>query len=171
MGVTFNAADRVGVVGGYIGGIASLLGIAGAGGGQAAVRSSCGGTCSENTLVDRFSLEQEKEIARLQSERDMLLSDQRNDGKMLELYKHFDGKLAETNRELARISATQAVTNQQVTDNLAFLDSKIESKQREMRCYVDATFVPGKLVMPLDKICPAAQPAAAGTTAASATAE
>ena len=162
MAVTFSAADRVGVVGGYIGGIGQILQTFMGGGmvpANANTNCHCNGNCSENTMVNRFELSQEQTISRLQSEKDMLLSDQRNDGKMLELYKYFDGKLGETNKALAEIAGNQAVINQRVTDNLAFLDSKIASCKSEVLCYVNGNFVPGKLVMPLDSICPAAQPA------------
>lgn len=167
MAVTFTAADRVGSIGGYIGGIGQIAQML-LGGGvvptNANANCGCNGNCSENTAVNRFELQQEQTISRLQSERDMLLSDQRNDGKMLEVYKYFDGKMEATNRELANIAANQAVINQRVTDNLAFLDSKIECTKKDILCYVNGTFVPGKLVMPLDSICPAAQPATATTT-------
>lgn len=165
MAVTFTAADRVGTIGGYIGGIGQIAQMLLGGGmipGNAYTNNggcNCNGNCSENTPVNRFELSQEQTISRLQSEKDMLLSDQRNDGKMLEVYKYFDGKMEATNRELANIAANQAVINQRVTDNLAFLDSKIASCKSEVLCYVNGNFVPGKLVMPLDSICPAAQPA------------
>ena len=171
MAVTFTAADRVGSIGGYIGGIGQIAQMLLGGGmipGNAYTNNggcNCNGNCSENTAVNRFELQQEQTISRLQSERDMLLSDQRNDGKMLEVYKYFDGKMEATNRELANIAANQAVINQRVTDNLAFLDSKIASSKAEVLCYVNGNFVPGKLVMPLDAICPAAQPATATTGA------
>lgn len=170
MAVTFTAADRVGSIGGYIGGIGQIAQMLLGGGmipGNAYTNNggcNCNNNCSENTAVNRFELQQEQTISRLQSERDMLLSDQRNDGKMLEVYKYFDGKMEATNRELANIAANQAVINQRVTDNLAFLDSKIECTKKDIMCYVNGTFVPGKLVMPLDAICPAAQPATATTT-------
>lgn len=173
MAVTFSAADRVGVVGGYIGGIGQILQFLGGGmapanantnNGNGRCNGNCNENCSENTMVNRFELQQEQIISRLQSERDMLLADQRNDGKMLEVYKYFDGKMEATNRELANIAANQAVINQRVTDNLAFLDSKIDCTKKDIMCYVNGTFVPGKLVMPLDAICPAAQPATATTT-------
>lgn len=171
MAVTFTAADRVGSIGGYIGGIGQIAQMLLGGGmipGNVYTNNggcNCNGNCSENTPVNRFELSQEQTISRLQSERDMLLSDQRNDGKMLEVYKYFDGKMEATNRELANIAANQAVINQRVTDNLAFLDSKIDCTKKDIMCYVNGTFVPGKLVMPLDAICPAAQPATATTGA------
>lgn len=164
MAVTFTAADRVGSIGGYIGGIGQIAQMLLGGGMVPGNVYTNNGNCSENTPVNRFELQQEQTISRLQSERDMLLSDQRNDGKILETYKYFDGKMEATNRELANIAANQAVINQRVTDNLAFLDSKIECTKKDIMCYVNGTFVPGKLVMPLDAICPAAQPATATTT-------
>lgn len=50
---------------------------------------------------------------------------------------------------------------------------KLEAERREcgdqnLYSYVNATFVPGKLVMPLSSICPPAQPATTTTTAAAA---
>ena len=65
---------------------------------------------------------------------------------------------------VATIDKNQAVENQRIVDNFAFLNNKIETTDSATRCYVNATFVPGKLVMPLDSICPAAQPASGSTT-------
>lgn len=54
-----------------------------------------------------------------------------------------------------------AVDKQQTVDNFAFLNNRIDDTKKDIMCYVNATFVPGKLVMPLDAICP---PAAAATS-------
>jgi hypothetical protein len=64
---------------------------------------------------------------------------------------------------VALLDKNQAVENQRITDNFAFLNNKIDATDSATRCYVNATFVPGKLVMPLDSICPAAQPASGAT--------
>lgn len=161
MAVNFTAADRVGVVGGYIGGIGQLLGmIPGLFGG-----ANCGaGVCSENTAVSRYELAQEGKIAELRSERDALVLGKETDSKILELYKTLDRRFSAMGQELAQLAANQAVVNQKVTDNLAFVDSKIDAAKKETLCYVNATFVPGKLVMPLDAICPPAQAATTATT-------
>lgn len=159
MAVNFTAADRVGVVGGYIGGIGQLLGM---------LPVITGGTaqaaqvCSENTPVTRYELAQEGKIAELRSERDALVLGKETDSKILDLYKAMDQRFGALGQELAQLAANQAVINQKVTDNLAFVDSKIDATKKETLCYVNATFVPGKLVMPLDSICPPAQ-AATGT--------
>lgn len=105
----------------------------------------------------------ESKIAKLESER-------YTDGVGLELYKEIikesnanDNKIQANYIELAKAVADldkrAAVERQQTVDNFAFLNNKIDNCKQEVMCYVNATFVPGKLVMPLDSICPPAQPA------------
>ena len=107
----------------------------------------------------------ESKIAKLESER-------YTDGVGLELYKEIikesnanDNKIQTNYIELAKAVAELdkkvAVERQQTIDNFAFLNNEICNTKKEIMCYVNATFVPGKLVMPLDSICP---PAAAATT-------
>ena len=65
----------------------------------------------------------------------------------------------ELSKAVADLDKRAAVERQQTVDNFAFLNNKIDNCKQEVLCYVNATFVPGKLVMPLDSICPPAQPA------------
>lgn len=162
MAVNFTAADRVGSIGGYMGGISALAGMLGFGG----CNGYNSGCCSENTPVTRYEQEQSDEISKLRSERDSLLISQQTDAKILEVWKEIDKRSSATGQEIASLAANQAVINQKVTDNLAFIDQKIDNTKKEILCYVNATFVPGKLVMPLDAICPAAQPASTTPTTA-----
>lgn len=152
MAVTFTTADRVGVVGGYIGGIASLLGMLGAGmynGGmvQPVMTSGYNGSSviTEAELRDRLA--QEKEISRLTSERDMLLSDQRNEVKMLEVYKYLDAKDKAQSEALAQFKAEQAVINAQVGANIALNQDNI----RDLRFTIGSLT---KTVIPITNICP-----------------
>ena len=105
----------------------------------------------------------ESKIAKLESER-------YTDGIGIELYKEIvaksnanDAKIQTNYIELAKAVADldkrAAVERQQTVDNFAFLNNRIDNCKQEVMCYVNATFVPGKLVMPLDSICPPAQPA------------
>ena len=105
----------------------------------------------------------ESKIAKLESER-------YTDGIGIELYKEIikesnanDNKIQANYIELAKAVADldkrAAVERQKTVDNFAFLNNKIDNCKQEVMCYVNATFVPGKLVMPLDSICPPAQPA------------
>ena len=156
MAVTFNAADRVGVVGGYIGGIASLLGMLGGGyynGGmmQPVMANGYNGNPYGHSVVTEPELherlEQEEKINRLTSERDMLLSDQRNEVKMLELYKYLDAKDKAQSEALAKFKGEQAVINAQVGANLALNQENI----RDLRFTIGSLT---KTVIPITNICP-----------------
>jgi hypothetical protein len=57
-------------------------------------------------------------------------------------------------KEFARLDKEVALNKQASEYNFAILNNKIDCCGRELRCYVDGTFVPGKLVMPKDNICP-----------------
>ena len=105
----------------------------------------------------------ESKIAKLESER-------YTDGIGIELYKEIikesnasDNKIQsnfiELSKAVADLDKRVAVERQQTVDNFAFLNNRIDNCKQEVMCYVNATFVPGKLVMPLDSICPPAQPA------------
>ena len=105
----------------------------------------------------------ESKIAKLESER-------YTDGIGIELYKEIikesnanDNKIQsnfiELSKAVADLDKRAAVERQQTIDNFAFLNNKIDNCKQEVLCYVNGNFVPGKLVMPLDSICPPAQPA------------
>ena len=105
----------------------------------------------------------ESKIAKLESER-------YTDGVGIDLYKEIikesnanDNKIQANFIELSKVVADLdkrvAVERQQTVDNFAFLNNKIDNCKQEVLCYVNGNFVPGKLVMPLDSICPPAQPA------------
>ena len=55
---------------------------------------------------------------------------------------------------LAQLDKDVAVDKQATRDNFAFLNNKIDTTKQEVICYCNSTFVPGKLVMPLENICP-----------------
>lgn len=104
----------------------------------------------------------ESKIAKLESER-------YTDGIGIELYKEIikesnanDNKIQsnfiELSKAVADLDKRVAVERQQTIDNFAFLNNKIDNYKQEVLCYVNGNFVPGKLVMPLDSICPPAQP-------------
>ena len=57
-------------------------------------------------------------------------------------------------KEFARLDKEVALNKQASDYNFAILNNKIDCCGNELRCYVDGKFVPGKLVMPKDNICP-----------------
>ena len=106
-------------------------------------------------------------ISKLESKIAKLESERYTDGGGIDLYKE---SVAKSNAEDAKINANYvelakaiaaldkqvAVDKQATVDNFAFLNNKIDTCKQEVLCYVNATFVPGKLVMPLSSICPEA---------------
>lgn len=125
----------------------------------------CGGMCSENTPVSRYELEQERKISQLQSEKDMLISDNKTDAKILELYKYIEqqftkdrenvsARFTETGRTIADLAANQAVINQRVTDNLSFVDSKIDNAVTAIYKEIECKTLPLEKKVPLTSICP-----------------
>ena len=70
--------------------------------------------CSENSMVNRYELAQERRISKLESEIALRDANIYNDQKLLELYKYIDGKLEGVNGALAG----QAVWNATQTANI-----------------------------------------------------
>ena len=108
-----------------------------------------------------------REIGRLESKIAKLESERYTDGVGLELYREIisqsnknDEKIqanyVELAKALAALDKQVAVDKQATVDNFAFLNNEIHTTKKEIMCYVNATFVPGKLVMPLSNICPEA---------------
>lgn len=54
----------------------------------------------------------------------------------------------------SQLDKAVAVEQQATRDNFAFLNNRIDTTRNEVICYCNSTFVPGKLVMPLDSVCP-----------------
>lgn len=135
-------------------------------------RTGCG--CSEDEFVTRYEANKDQQLAAKDSEISLLKANAFTDQKFVEVFNALNGQIQALKDTVNGTVCAQAVTNQKLTDNIAFVDSKFDGVYKDIKCasdkimcYVNATFVPGKLVMPLDAICPAAQPA---TTPAAATA-
>lgn len=124
-------------------------------------RCGCGnGEAGLATHDSRVISTLEAELARVQSERyadsigiatykEAIALSNKNDDKINANYKELAQFIAALDKQVA-------VDKQAMTDNIGFLNHRIDEKARELKCYVDATFVPGKLVMPLSSLCPEA---------------
>ena len=119
-----------------------------------------GCNCSNVSNDTRTIAALESHIAKLEAER-------YTDSVGIEVYKEAialsnknDDKINANYKELAQAFAALdkqiAVDKQATIDNFAFLNNRIDTTRNEIMCYVNATFVPGKLVMPLSSICPEA---------------
>lgn len=81
--------------------------------------------------------------------REMIAISNRGDDKINSNYKELAQYIAALDKQIA-------VDKKEIECNFAFLNNKINETAKELRCYVDATFVPGELKMPLQRICPEA---------------
>lgn len=137
-----NAALATGIIGTAGVGLSLLGGMNGLLGGN---RAACVPQCSENTLVTRFDLQKEQEIAAKDSEIALLKANTYNDQKALEMYKYVDGRLRDIEARLSE----QAVVNQRTADSFALVQQDIKM-EAERRCcgdnsivtYANATFYP-----------------------------
>jgi hypothetical protein len=104
-------------------------------------------------------------IGALQAELGKEQSERYTDSVGIDLYKsiisevrRLEDNTRENFAELVRKNADMdkqiAVDGQKTADNFAFLNQKIDDKNQQLFEYVNATFVPGVLKMPLDSVCP-----------------
>lgn len=95
--------------------------------------------CSENMIVNRYELNQESKISKLES--DIALRDANiyNDQKMLEMYKHFDGEVKRIDKTLCE----QAVYNATQTGAISCIQNQIAQLQSLT-----------KLIVPNTSVCP-----------------
>lgn len=105
--------------------------------------------CSEDHCVTRYELAMEKELAAKDSKIALLEANTFTDGKMLEMYKYFDGEL----RGVREFICEQKVRNQGNGDAIRELakdiDYKVSLETERRKCadrsivdYVNSTFAP-----------------------------
>lgn len=99
----------------------------------------CNAGCSENVMVNRYELDQQSRISKLET--DIALRDANiyNDQKSLELYKYFDGEIKRIDRTLC----DQAVYNATQTGAISCIQGQIAQLQSLT-----------KLVVPNTSVCP-----------------
>ncbi len=95
--------------------------------------------CSENMVINRYELNQESKISKLES--DIALRDANiyNDQKMLEMYKYFDGEVKRIDKTLCE----QAVYNATQTGAISCIQNQIAQLQSLT-----------KLIIPNTSVCP-----------------
>lgn len=134
------------------------------------------GCCGENTIVNRFELGQSQRISELESAnvtdakllevyKAAAASDQRQDEKFAQLTKALTDYVIANNRDVdsrfAKVDCEAKVNQQEIRDNLRFLDYKIDNNQKEMFAYVDCKTIPLEKKIGINQICPT--PLAAST--------
>lgn len=140
MAINFTAADRVGSIGGYIGGAAALLGGNGINGLLGNPRA---GECESDHHVTRYEAEKDAKIAKLETDIKLRDANTYTDNKLVEVYKYVDGKLSTVEAQLCQ----QSVVNAQVTANLACLQNQVATLSGMT-----------KTIIPITNVCPEAMP-------------
>ena len=112
--------------------IGTALGVLNGGLGNIFGGMGCG--CSENTAVNRYELNQESAIAKLQS--DVALRDANiyNDQKLLEVYKYFDGQVKDIRATMCENDKALAVSNAKIEGTFAVLGEQLKAQRNEFMC-------------------------------------
>ncbi len=135
MSLNFTAADRVGGIGGYIGGITALLGLANGG----AINPNNGGNCEGDHPVNRYEAQKDARIAELETEVKLRDANTYADQKTLAVYQYVDSRMRSVESQIS----AQAVVNAQVAANLGCMQNTLNTLSGMT-----------KTVIPIDNVCP-----------------
>ena len=93
--------------------------------------------CNEDHFVNRYELDKDQQIARLETENSLLKAEKHTDEKSLELYRYVDGRF----REFEQAIAQQAVYNATNTSTIACLQGQVAQLQALTKVVIPATSV------------------------------
>lgn len=147
MALNFTAADRVGGIGGYIGGIATLLNMAGG--------INANGCSEGDHVVNRYEAGQSAEIAALKADIKLRDANTYTDKKILDMYQYLDSRLRGVEGQIS----AQAVVNAQITANISCMQNALNTLSGLT-----------KTVIPIGNVCPEPMPAKNSWTAPTAAA-
>lgn len=152
------AGLATGITGATLGALNALGGLAGLHGWGVPAAQQCyaAPACSEDHLVDRYTLAQSQEIESLKSQIALRDANEFTQRQQLEMYKYVDSRLRDIETQLCN----QAVTNQKTSDSFQLvsermqcccnsLEEKIKAEKAARQCadnsivnYANATFYP-----------------------------
>ena len=132
---------KAGLTTGIIGTALGVLNNGGLGGILGAGWNNGCAVCSDNMPVNRYELDQQKELVNKDMEIAYLKGRDAAKTDSLELYKYFDGRFRNVEAQIA----AQAVVNTQITANIACMQKDVAALQGLT-----------KTVIPIDNICPEA---------------
>jgi hypothetical protein len=119
--------------------------------------------CSENTMVNRYELNQSGAISKLESENALLKSNVYSDQKLVEVYKDLNGKIGFLETKMFEQDKALAVSNAKIEGTFAVLGEKLNAQHNEFMCalkreaderccgdnsivtYLNATFYPKQI--------------------------
>lgn len=90
--------------------------------------------CSENTMVNRYELNQSGAISKLESENALLKSNVYSDQKLVEVYKDLNGKIGSLETKMFEQDKALAVSNAKIEGTFAVLGEKLNAQHNEFMC-------------------------------------
>ena len=152
--VASNGLGVWGAVGGGLGTLALANQLFSGGSGILGIGNNGAKTCDDTRTISALQSELGKEKA-----------ERYTDSIGIATFKEAQAMNDKTNERLLNLEKfayeldkQNAVEHQAVNDNFRFLNYKIDKTKDDVLCYVNGTFVAGKLVMPKDNICPSVMP-------------
>lgn len=137
MSVNFTTADRIGGIGGYIGGISALLGNGGI----------LGGYCENDRPVSRYEMNLLKESMAKDSEISLLKSEQNTEVKIADVYERLITRINADRAAQQEVNAAQAVYNATNASTVGVINNQVAQLMALT-----------KLVVPADNVCPKPMP-------------
>lgn len=122
-----NAALTTGIIGTAGVGLGLLSNLLGGG-------YNCNNGCSENTMVNRFELEQSNKIASLESGIALRDANIYGDQKLLEVYKYFDGQIKDIRATMYEQDKALSVSNAKIEGTFAVLGEQLKAQRNEFMC-------------------------------------
>lgn len=137
MSVNFTTADRIGGIGGYIGGISALLGNGGI----------LGGYGENDRPVSRYEMNLLKESMAKDSEISLLKSEQNTEIKIADVYERLITRINADRAAQQEVNAAQAVYNATNASTVGVINNQVAQLMALT-----------KLVVPADNVCPKPMP-------------
>lgn len=108
--------------------------------------------------IEMQNAAKDAEIAQLKAH---IYTDDRVDQKVLEAYKDLNGQIIALRNTVTENTCRQEVTNQKLSDNITFVDSKFDGVYREMDCRdrmlrqeIDCRTLPLEKKVQITSVCP-----------------
>ena len=105
------------------------------------------GCCSEDHVVNRFELDKDQQIAKLETENSLLKSNIYTDQKIADSYARLDAKIRDLDSSFSTFKAEQGVVNAQIIANVSVMQNQIAVLNSLT-----------KTVIPINNVCPTPMP-------------
>lgn len=112
-----------------IGTVLGALGVTG-NGGLGGIFGGCGNCSRDSVPVNRYEMDKESTISRLESENALLKANTYGDQKILEVYAYIDKEL----KDIRKVQAAQDTTNAKIEGTFAVLGEKLSAQRNEFMC-------------------------------------